>query len=394
MNVISKNTRSSNRKKQYGIPDWKPGRESHAKAYDANLDVDVWAAVDKNIVQGCDMCHSIQHKCDSCHTRHAFKASESRRPEACQTCHNGPDHPDIEFYRDSKHGSIYLIDGKNWDWNKPLKDAKYISPTCQSCHMYYKGQYSHNMVRKAIMGEGDVLFYDNVFKGIKPTDYLKNSKELMSRREAWIEVCVQCHSPRFSRDYLDSMDKASDSVFQYVSDAYATIKSLYEEGILSPMPENRPKAPAPVAEKYPDLLGGFYGEFLGEERKSKAESKKDFFIYVGKMTPSWSEKGLAHMNPNGFTYISWSNLLKKYVDIQSEANTLRRLAALEKRAAGQDKNKKQVEADGQTSWAKSFLKLAVQSAFSPETGRDEGYAGQLFTGRRLTKGQENRRPSL
>ena len=79
--------------KQYGIPDWKPGRESHAKSYDANLDVDVWAAVDKNIVQGCDMCHNIQHKCDSCHTRHAFKASESRRPEACQTCHNGPRPP-------------------------------------------------------------------------------------------------------------------------------------------------------------------------------------------------------------------------------------------------------------------------------------------------------------
>ncbi|MBH0202401.1 MAG: hypothetical protein HP496_08930 [Nitrospira sp.] len=144
--------------KQYGIPDWKPGRESHAKAYDANLDVDVWAAVDKNITQGCDMCHNIQHKCDSCHTRHAFKASESRRPEACQTCHNGPDHPDIEYYRDSKHGSIYFIEGKDWDWSKPLKDANYIAPTCQSCHMYYKGQYSHNMVRKAIMGEGDVLF--------------------------------------------------------------------------------------------------------------------------------------------------------------------------------------------------------------------------------------------
>ena len=67
--------------KQYGIPDWKPGRASHARSYDANLDVDVWAAVDKNIVQGCNMCH----------TRHAFKASESRRPEVCQTCHNGPD---------------------------------------------------------------------------------------------------------------------------------------------------------------------------------------------------------------------------------------------------------------------------------------------------------------
>ena len=316
--------------KQYGIPDWKPGRESHAKSYDANLDVDVWAAVDKNIVQGCDMCHNIQHKCDSCHTRHAFKASESRRPEACQTCHNGPDHPDIEYYRDSKHGSIYFIEGHGWDWKKQLKDANYISPTCQSCHMYYKGQYSHNMVRKAIMGEGDVLFYDNVFKGVKPSDYIKNSKELMSRREAWIEVCVQCHSTRFSRDYLDSMDKASDSIFQYVSDSYATIKSLYEDGVLYPMPENRPKAPAPVTEKYPDLLGGFYGEFWAKNG-NPGKIEKDF-LYMWENDAFLVRKGLAHMNPNGFTYISWSNLLKKYVDIQSEANTLRRLAALEKKA--------------------------------------------------------------
>ena len=144
----------------------------------------------------------------------------------------------------------------------------------------------------------------------------------MSRREAWIKVCVQCHSPRFSRDYLDSMDKASDSIFQYVSDAYATIKSLYEDGILYPMPENRPKAPVPVTEKYPDLLGGFFGEFWAKDgNQSKIE--KDF-LYMWENDAFLVRKVLAHMNPNGFTYISWSNLLKKYVDIQSEANTLKR----------------------------------------------------------------------
>jgi len=95
------------------------------------------------------------------------------------------------------------------------------------------------------------------------------------------------------------------------------------------MPENRPKAPAPVAEKYPDLLGGFYGEFWAKDgNPSKIE--KDF-LYMWENDAFLVRKGLAHMNPNGFTYISWSNLLKKYVDIQSEANTLRRLAALEKK---------------------------------------------------------------
>lgn len=46
----------------------------------------------------------------------------------------------------------------------------------------------------------------------------------------------------------------------------------------------------------------------------------------------FGQKGFGAYDPNGFTYISWSNLLKKYVDIQSEANTLRRLVVLEKKA--------------------------------------------------------------
>ena len=40
-------------------------------------------------------------------------------------------------------------------------------------------------------------------------------------------------------------------------------------------------------------------------------------------------KRMAHTNPNAFTYISWSNMIKKYVDMQSEAVTLRRLNTLE-----------------------------------------------------------------
>jgi hydroxylamine dehydrogenase len=28
-------------------------------------------------------------------------------PEACDQCHLGPDHPQIEIYEESKHGTIY-----------------------------------------------------------------------------------------------------------------------------------------------------------------------------------------------------------------------------------------------------------------------------------------------
>ncbi len=86
------------------------------------------------------------------------------------------------------------------------------------------------------------------------------------------------------------------------------------------MPENRPRAPVPVTEKYPDLLGGFSGEFWAKDgNPSKIE--KDF-LSMRENDAFLVRKGLAHMNLNGFTYISWSNLLKKYADIKSEANNL------------------------------------------------------------------------
>ena len=45
--------------------------------------------------------------CTSCHTRHRFSLAEARKPEACDQCHLDPDHPQIEIYEESKHGTIY-----------------------------------------------------------------------------------------------------------------------------------------------------------------------------------------------------------------------------------------------------------------------------------------------
>ena len=93
-----------------------------------------------------------------------------------------------------------------------------------------------------------------------------------------------------------------------------------------------------MIEKYPDLLGGFYGEFWAKNG-NPVRIEKDF-LYMWKNDAFLVRKGLAHMNPNGFTYISWSNLLKKYVDIQGESNTLRRLATLEKKHKGRTTRKR------------------------------------------------------
>ncbi len=96
------------------------------------------------------------------------------------------------------------------------------------------------------------------------------------------------------------------------------------------MPEDRPHAPAPVQEKWPETLGGFYGEFWAKDG-NPSRIEKDF-LYLWENDAFLSRKGMAHVNPNTFTYISWSSMLKKYIDMQSEAATLRRLHTLEKRA--------------------------------------------------------------
>ena len=62
--------------------------------------------------------------CQNCHTRHAFSVAEAREPEACQTCHQGFDHPQWEMWSTSKHGVAYLLD----------REA-HRGPTCQDCHM-------------------------------------------------------------------------------------------------------------------------------------------------------------------------------------------------------------------------------------------------------------------
>ena len=37
-------------------------------------------------------------------------------PEACDQCHLGPDHPQIEIFMESKHGGIYTAHGDEYNW--------------------------------------------------------------------------------------------------------------------------------------------------------------------------------------------------------------------------------------------------------------------------------------
>jgi hypothetical protein len=93
----------------------------------------------------CEACHNVGKpqpdgsvgECQQCHLRHTFSLEQARKPETCNACHIGPDHPQWEIYQESPHGIAYLTGGDSWQWQAEpgtLTVSDFPAPTCAICH--------------------------------------------------------------------------------------------------------------------------------------------------------------------------------------------------------------------------------------------------------------------
>jgi hydroxylamine dehydrogenase len=256
------------------------GRPNHVDTFTANV-VPPWypeAARQGYLTSmfGCDYCHGTTEKCDICHTRHKFTAEEGRRPEACESCHMGFDHPDSESYMESKMGKIYEMEGDEWDWGKPLGEVipgkDYRTPTCQFCHMYQsEGKFVHTLAAKGIWRMGTVPPKSYEFKsslknypyGVKlpPLDKKLDiySEANRKNREQWIEMCSNCHSPRWGRLYLENLDDMMFEMWKIQDRAHLLMDELAAANAFDPPVSERD--PFPMGEVLADALGpGLLGE--------------------------------------------------------------------------------------------------------------------------------------
>ncbi len=172
--------------------------------------------------------------CTVCHTRHKFDIAEARKPDACATCHLGPDHPDIEIYQDTKHGQIYAAEGSTWKWDSPPGDwepGDYRAPTCATCHMSGIGDLkpTHNVSER---------LYWNAWA---PLSKPRNSDDPMSPltghaeqgRAEMKQVCLQCHSSAMVDDYFASADKGVELYNKaYFEPAKQMLDELKAKGLL------------------------------------------------------------------------------------------------------------------------------------------------------------------
>jgi hypothetical protein len=187
----------------------------------------------------CEPCHDVGKpaadgsvgQCQKCHLRHQFTIEQARKPETCNSCHIGPDHPQWEIYQESAHGIAYATDGDRWNWSAAagtLDPTDFPAPTCATCHFSGFG--------------GAATTHD---AGDRLTWFL--AAPVSTRRPAWQDnqvrmksVCLECHSSGFVDDFYQAADRGTEAVNELVREADEIIRPLQERDLLTDAPFDEP----------------------------------------------------------------------------------------------------------------------------------------------------------
>jgi hypothetical protein len=187
----------------------------------------------------CETCHNIGKpaadgsvgQCQKCHLRHEFRLEQARKPETCNNCHIGPDHPQWEIYQESPHGIVYMTSGDRWNWEAEvgtLTVNDFPAPTCAICHMSGFGSSgtTHDV--------GDRL-----------TWYLFSP--ISERRPVWQDnrtrmqgACRECHNQNFLDDFYAAADEATEAVNDYVRQSDQLMQPLKDQNLLTSEPFDEP----------------------------------------------------------------------------------------------------------------------------------------------------------
>lgn len=187
----------------------------------------------------CEACHDVGAPnvdnsvgdCTACHLRHEFNLEQARKPETCNACHIGPDHPQWEIYQESPHGIAYMTLGHEWNWEAEpgtLTTEDFPAPTCATCHMSGFGlsATTHDV--------GDRLTW---FLAAKISEPRPNASENRLRMQ---NVCLACHSSEFIETFYDDADRLVASINDWVRLSDAMVAPLQENGLMTDAPFDEP----------------------------------------------------------------------------------------------------------------------------------------------------------
>ncbi len=187
----------------------------------------------------CEVCHNVglPHadesvgQCQKCHLRHEFSLEQARKPETCNQCHIGPDHPQWEIYVESPHGIAYMTGGDTWNWDAEpgtLTVEDFPAPTCATCHLSGFGASgtTHDV------GDRLTWFLFSKISERRPA-YADNAVRMQA-------VCQECHNKNWIDAFYEDADAATLAVNDWVEDSNDIMAPLRENGLLTADPFDEP----------------------------------------------------------------------------------------------------------------------------------------------------------
>ena len=208
----------------------------------------------------CDNCHDIGKpnpdgsvgECQACHLDHSFSLEQARKPETCNACHIGPDHPQFEIYMESSHGILYETDGSTWNFSDATLTVKDMpAPTCATCHMSGFGS-------TPVTHDVDSRLTTFLFPEISSSR--PNSQANGQLMQA---VCEQCHSSDLVNQFYANANAVVTQVNSLMAQADAIMANLTAKKLITSTPYD-----APIKFVYYDLWHDYgrtakFGAFMG-----------------------------------------------------------------------------------------------------------------------------------
>lgn len=187
------------------------------------------------ITKGCAGCHDIGKPnkdgsigtCTQCHSRHSASVALARTPETCGQCHMGPDHSQLEIYKESKHGALFVAQKNLLKLHarpKKLTTKDMSVPTCATCHMSgLEGmKVTHDVTER-------LSWYLFAPVSKKRPGYQRNQQEMK-------ELCKKCHTTKHVDRFYKEAEVVVHATNKKVRDEQKIIKRLRKLKLLTPAP--------------------------------------------------------------------------------------------------------------------------------------------------------------
>ena len=159
--------------------------------------------------------------CTACHSRHSFSVAQAREPETCGKCHMGPDHPQIEIYKESKHGIAYQANKHKMNMDAPkwiVGEDYSAAPTCATCHMSAtrNQDVTHDVGMRISWNNRPAISIRPEVSDAK-MGLAGANVSWRERRKNMKDVCSNCHN----KGYVDNFYIQYDSLIELYTEKFA-----------------------------------------------------------------------------------------------------------------------------------------------------------------------------